>query len=505
MTIKLGVPESKGTQPRIAIVGVGGGGCNAVHAMVLGEIPGVEFVAADTDTQVLARTSADCRISLGSEVTGGYGAGTDPIIGKKAAEESVDEIRAALSGVSLAFVSAGMGGGTGTGALPVIARIAREMGVLAVGVVTKPFEYEGPARMEAAMRGIGECADGLDTLLVVSNQNLFTDTTRTYRIRDAFQMVDDVLLNAVRGVVDLVVRPGIINMDFADLCMVLREGGTAVIGTGDAEGEDRGAQAAAQAANNPLLDGVSVDGAASLLINVTGGEDLGLDDVDAAANYLGLQARTDARIKVGASSDPSMEGRIRVYLVASGVSVGVARSLNGDKFLHEILKDHSGNQKWKSKMPSQGISPQVPTGSRRPPAKKPPGQPPERTVRSQVPPRRAVREKESRSTWNDEVAMNARSIRTEIAERMARTAKSNGGGRLSEQRPPLRVRSRQDYVKGSGGSNSVVAIGARILMQSPKRAAGNGGSNQREAENVSRIREATPRGRGLISRMLASK
>lgn len=327
MAIQLGVPASAGTQPRIAVIGIGGGGCNALNTMAAQGIPNVEFIAADTDTQHLSYSRADTRIALGGEQMGGFGAGTDPVIGRKAAETSINEIREVLDGVAMAFLATGMGGGTGTGAMPVFARVGRELGILTVGVVTKPFEYEGPARMATAVRGIEESAADMDTLLEIANQNLFADARTAPRFQDALARVDDVLLDAVRGVIDLIVRPGIINLDFADLKMFLSAGGAAVIGSGEAEGENRGVAAAEAAANNPLLDGTTMDGAQSLLINVSGGSDLGLEDIHSAARFLGGRASPRARVKVGASSDPALESRVRVYVVATGVERRPANGL----------------------------------------------------------------------------------------------------------------------------------------------------------------------------------
>lgn len=320
MTVKLGVPEIEGAQPRIAIVGIGGGGCNGINSMMQDGMPGVSFIACDTDGQHLAQTSADWRIQLGRDATGGYGAGTDPAVGREAAEESVDNVRAALSGMSLAFLTAGMGGGTGSGALPVMARQLREMDILTVGVVTKPFTYEGSKRMEVAVESIKESAEYLDTLLVISNQNLFQAEPKKITLANALSRVDGVLHESVRGMVDLVVRPGIINMDFADLCMALRDGGVSVIGMGEATGPNRATEAALAAARNPLLDGTTMDGAKALLVNVAGGGDLELKDVDDAANLLRGKAHVQARVKVGAASDADLEGRVRVYVIATGIS-----------------------------------------------------------------------------------------------------------------------------------------------------------------------------------------
>lgn len=322
----LGVPDRTGMLPRIAVLGVGGGGCKAIHRMMQSGLGGVEFVAANTDTQDLAAVRADCSLQLGAGLTRGFGAGTDPEVGRRAAEESIADIRAALSGVSLVFLAAGMGGGTGTGALPVIGRVARELGILTVGVITKPFEYEGGQRMEAAMGGIERAESSVDSLLVIANQKLIPEGQQPPPLLAAFRQVDEVLLDSIRGVVDLVVRPGLVNMDFADLCMALRESGMGVIGSGEAEGPERGRRAAQEAASNPLLDGIDLQGAKTLLINVTGGDDLDLRDMDSAAEYLTGRASSKVRMKVGAAHDPEMGGRVRVYVAAGGVRVPTSQA-----------------------------------------------------------------------------------------------------------------------------------------------------------------------------------
>ncbi len=308
--------------PTIAVMGVGGGGGNAVRSMIEGDVQGVQFMAANTDIQALEECKAELKIHLGSETTHGYGAGTDPKIGRRAAEESLEDIRDAMDGVDMLFLTAGMGGGTGTGASPVIARVARELGILTVGVMTTPFAFEGPTRMEVAQLGIKDAQEQADTLLLISNQNLFRLENGVPHLLTAFESVNGILRDAIRGVVDLVTRPGMINTDFADLVMALRDGGLGVIGEGTASGADRARKAAIQAATNPLLDGVTLEGASRLLINVTGGRDLSPDDFDEAVNHLRNLARDDAQMKVGASFDPEMEGSIRVYIAASGVERG---------------------------------------------------------------------------------------------------------------------------------------------------------------------------------------
>jgi len=322
MSIKMDISQQKGSpKPQLAVLGVGGGGGNAVTAMNSGEhaVTGVTFITANTDVQALEQTAADRRIELGSAITNGYGAGTDPDVGQRAAEESVDDLRDALKGMNMVFVTGGMGGGTGTGAGPVIARVARELGVLCVGVVTTPFEFEGAGRMEAARKGVDLMLEHCDTLLLIGNQNIFMAEGGVPPLLTAFEEVNSILRNAIRGVVDLVTRPQMINLDFADVLMVLRKGGLGVIGEGVAAGGDRARQAAIKAARNPLLDGVSLAGAERLLLNVTGGKDLSLDDFNAASDYVRELARPGANVKVGASFDETLDGSVRVYVAASGV------------------------------------------------------------------------------------------------------------------------------------------------------------------------------------------
>ena len=354
MSIKIGLSPPERPQPTIAVMGVGGGGGNAVRSMIDGDVKGVQFMATNTDVQALEESKAELKIHLGSETTRGYGAGTDPKIGRRAAEESLEDIRDAMDGVDMLFLTAGMGGGTGTGASPVIARVARELGILTIGVMTTPFEFEGTARMEVARRGIKDALEQADTLLLIANQNLFRLENGVPSMLTAFESVNGILRDAIRGVIDLVTRPGMINTDFADLVMALRDGGLGVIGEGTASGPDRARQAAIQAATNPLLDGVTLEGASRLLINVTGGRDLSPDDFDEAVNHLRHLARPDAQMKVGASFDPEMEGAIRVYIAASGVerasvseaspSASVAESAEERRKVREIRVAESAEQ-----------------------------------------------------------------------------------------------------------------------------------------------------------------
>ncbi|WP_448578885.1 cell division protein FtsZ [Thermaurantiacus sp.] len=314
--MKPGFTELK---PRITVFGVGGAGCNAVANMIADGLSGVDFVVANTDAQSLSLSPAERRIQLGPRITQGLGAGARPEIGAAAAEEAMAEIEEALDGVHMCFITAGMGGGTGTGAAPVVARAARERGVLTVGVVTKPFAFEGTRRMRIAESGIAELEGHVDTLIVIPNQNLFLIASPQTTFRQAFQMADQVLNQGVRGVTDLMLLPGLINLDFADVRTVMSEMGKAMMGTGDASGERRAIEAAEKAISNPLLDEVSLRGAKAVLINITGGEDLGLMEVEEAAQHIRDMVDPDANIIVGSGFDATLEGRMRVSVVATGI------------------------------------------------------------------------------------------------------------------------------------------------------------------------------------------
>jgi cell division protein FtsZ len=306
-------------QPRITVLGVGGAGGNAVNNMISAKLEGVDFVVANTDAQALAQSKAERRIQIGARITEGLGAGARPDVGRAGAEESLDEILEQLTGSHMVFITAGMGGGTGTGAAPVIARAVREQGVLTVGVVTKPFAFEGDKRMRVAERGIEELQAYVDTLIIIPNQNLFRIANERTTFAQAFAMADDVLHSGVRGVTDLIVMPGLINLDFADIKTVMSEMGKAMMGTGEAEGEDRALKAAEAAISNPLLDDVSMKGARGVLINITGGPDMGLFEVDQAANRIRAEVDPDASIIFGGTILENMEGRLRVSVVATGI------------------------------------------------------------------------------------------------------------------------------------------------------------------------------------------
>ena len=321
MTLNLTIPQTNHTDftPRITVIGVGGGGTNAVDNMIAANLQGVEFVVANTDAQQLMHSRADRRIQLGPHITQGLGAGAKPEIGRAAAEEASDELYRHLDGAHMVFITAGMGGGTGTGAAPVIARMARERNILTVGVVTKPFGFEGVRRGRAAEQGIEELQQYVDTLIVIPNQNLFQMATERTTWKDAFKMADQVLYMGVRGVTDLMMVHGLVNLDFADIRTVMAEMGKAMMGTGEAEGENRAIRAAEAAINNPLLEDTSMAGARGLLINITGGDDLTLFEVDQAATRIREEVDEEANVIFGSAIDETLSGRIRVSVVATGI------------------------------------------------------------------------------------------------------------------------------------------------------------------------------------------
>jgi cell division protein FtsZ len=319
MTFKVFAPQTKELKPRIVVFGVGGAGGNAVNNMIEAGLEGVEFVVANTDAQQLAFSKTDKRIQLGVSVTQGLGAGAHPEVGMSAAEESAPEIGEHLDGVHMVFITAGMGGGTGTGAGPIIAKCARERGILTVGVVTKPFHFEGRHRMRLAEAGIAELQRYVDTLIVIPNQNLFRVANERTTFAEAFGKADQVLHSGVRSITDLMVLPGLINLDFADVRTVMTEMGKAMMGTGEGTGEGRALMAAENAIQNPLLDEVTLKGAKAVLVNITGGLDMTLLEVDEAANAISGQVDPEANIIFGAAFDPSLEGMVRVSVVATGM------------------------------------------------------------------------------------------------------------------------------------------------------------------------------------------
>ncbi|MCI0465866.1 MAG: cell division protein FtsZ [Beijerinckiaceae bacterium] len=338
MTINLKAPELRELKPHIMVAGVGGAGGNAVNNMIVSGLLGVEFIVANTDAQALTSAKAERIIQMGLQVTEGLGAGSQPEVGRAAAEEAIEEIRDHLSGAHMVFVTAGMGGGTGTGAAPVIARTARDMGILTVGVVTKPFQFEGARRMRVAESGINELQKSVDTLIVIPNQNLFRIANEKTTFADAFAMADQVLYSGVACITDLMVKEGLINLDFADVRAIMREMGKAMMGTGEASGEKRSILAAEAAIANPLLDEVSMKGARGLLISITGGNDLTLYEVDEAASRIRQEVDEDANIILGATYDQSLDGIVRVSVVATGIDqiLGAAEPTAAEARIAEV-------------------------------------------------------------------------------------------------------------------------------------------------------------------------
>ena len=319
MSINIGPPVVDELKPKIAVIGVGGAGGNAVANMIGAKVEGVDFVVANTDAQALNASPAEYRIQLGPDITQGLGAGSRPEVGRAAAEETIEQVKAALAGCHMCFIAAGMGGGTGTGAAPVIAKAAREMNILTVGVVTKPFLFEGSRRMRSADSGIADLQQHVDTLIVIPNQNLFLVANPNTTFKEAFLLADEVLQQGVRGITDLMVMPGLINLDFADVRSVMHEMGKAMMGTGEAEGDGRALEAAEKAIANPLLDGVSMQGAKGVIVSITGGEDMRLMEVDEAANHIRELVDPDANIIWGSAFNENLNGKIRVSVVATGI------------------------------------------------------------------------------------------------------------------------------------------------------------------------------------------
>ena len=339
MSINLRIPDIRELKPRLTVFGVGGAGGNAVNNMISAGLQGVDFVVANTDAQALTTSKAERIIQMGVQVTEGLGAGSQPDVGRAAAEEVIDEIRDHLSGAHMVFVTAGMGGGTGTGAAPVVARVAKELGILTVGVVTKPFHFEGGRRMRFAEAGILELQKCVDTQIIIPNQNLFRVANEKTTFADAFAMADQVLYSGVACITDLMVKEGLINLDFADVRAVMREMGKAMMGTGEASGEKRALRSAAAAIANPLIDDVSMKGARGLLISITGGKDLTLYEVDEAATRIREEVDQEANIIVGATFDEGLEGIIRVSVVATGIdTVAHAQRPPADSRIAELTQ-----------------------------------------------------------------------------------------------------------------------------------------------------------------------
>ncbi len=341
MTLNLSISEKEDLKPRITVFGVGGAGGNAVNNMIEKQLKGVDFVVANTDAQALQQSQSSQKIQLGVKVTEGLGAGAKASIGASAAEESIEQIVDELSGTHMCFITAGMGGGTGTGAAPIIAQAARELGVLTVGVVTKPLQFEGVKRKRQAEEGVEALQKMVDTLIIIPNQNLFRIANEKTTFTEAFSMADDVLYQGVKGVTDLMVRPGLINLDFADVRAIMDEMGKAMMGTGEAEGEDRAIQASEKAIANPLLDEISLRGAKGVLINITGGYDLTLFELDEAANRIREEVDPDANIIVGSTLDTELEGKMRVSVVATGIDAGeISQSFNESQMQEtELVSD----------------------------------------------------------------------------------------------------------------------------------------------------------------------
>ncbi len=321
MSIKLKVPEKNvmHLKPRISVIGVGGGGGNAVNNMIEQKLEGVDFVVANTDAQALANSKASRKIQLGMETTKGLGAGARPEVGKAAAEEALEEIKRELEGSNMVFITAGMGGGTGSGAAPVVARAAKEMGILTVGVVTKPFQFEGRKRGSTAETAVDNFTKEVDSIIVIPNQNLFRVADKNTTLVDAFIMADNVLYAGVRSITDLMLMPGLINLDFADIKAIMEDKGKAIMGTGEADGDERAVKAAEQALSNPLLDDCSIRGAKGVLINITGGSDITLFEIDEAASRIKEEVDEEANIIFGSSFDDDLKGKIRVSIVATGI------------------------------------------------------------------------------------------------------------------------------------------------------------------------------------------
>ncbi len=336
MPIKLDIPQPELMKPKITIFGVGGAGGNALNNMIRSNLEGVEFVAANTDSQALSHALTPDRIQLGARTTKGLGAGSFPDRGRMAAEENIEEIEKHLEGCNMVFIAAGMGGGTGTGAAPVIAKLAREREILTVGVVTKPFHFEGKYRMETAEAGIEELKKYVDTLIIIPNQNLFRIANENTTFESAFKMADDVLHAGVRGVTDLITMPGLVNLDFADIRTIMTKMGKAMMGTGEATGENRAILACEAAIANPLLDDISIKGAKGVLVNMTGGPDMTLFEADMAVNTIRKEVDQNANIIFGSAFDESMKGKIRISVVATGI--------DSEEFRRESFKSKETNE-----------------------------------------------------------------------------------------------------------------------------------------------------------------
>ena len=333
----INIPEIDSLKPKISVFGVGGAGGNALNNMIKSKLEGVFFVAANTDAQTLSSSPADAKIQLGVNLTKGLGAGSEPESGKNAAEENIEDVTKYLKNNNMIFITAGMGGGTGTGAAPVIAKVAKELGILTVGVVTKPFDFEGKYRMETAKDGIEELKKYVDTLIIIPNQNLFRIANEKTTFESAFKMADDVLHAGVRGITDLITMPGLVNLDFADIKTIMTKMGKAMMGTGEAEGENRAEEACKDAISNPLLDDISINGAKGVLVNITGGTDMTLFEVNTAINIIRNQVDENANIIFGSAFNESMKNKIRISVVATGIE---DPANNKKEKIISIQKDH---------------------------------------------------------------------------------------------------------------------------------------------------------------------
>jgi cell division protein FtsZ len=356
MTINFKSPEIKELQPRLLVVGVGGAGGNALNEMIDNGLHGVEFVAVNTDAQDLKRSKSKAKIQIGLNLTKGLGAGAKIDIGQAAADESLNEIINTLQGANMVFIAAGMGGGTGTGAAHVIARAAKELNILTVGVVTLPFLYEGPSRMRRAQQGLEELRKHVDTIIVIPNQNLFKIANEQTTFKESFHLSNNVLMHGVQSVTDLMVRPGIINLDFADVETVMASMGKAMMGTGEAEGEGRAMKATDMAISNPLIDDYTLKGAKGLLVNITGGEDLKLFEVDEIVNKIRSEVDVEAEVIIGAIQDPSLEGRIRVSIVATALDGQQPESKSVINMVHRIQNRNPGYSDFNTTSPAQSLN-----------------------------------------------------------------------------------------------------------------------------------------------------
>jgi len=356
MTINFKSPEIKELQPRLLVVGVGGAGGNALNEMIDNGLQGVEFIAVNTDAQDLKRSKAKAKIQIGLNLTKGLGAGAKHDIGQAAADESLNEIVNTLQGSNMVFIAAGMGGGTGTGAAHVIARAAKELNILTVGVVTLPFLYEGPSRMRRAQQGLEELRKHVDTIIVIPNQNLFKVANEQTTFRESFHLSNNVLMHGVQSVTDLMVRPGIINLDFADVETVMASMGKAMMGTGEAEGDDRAMKATDMAISNPLIDDYTLKGAKGLLVNITGGEDLKLFEVDEVVNKIRAEVDAEAEVIIGAIQDPSLDGKIRVSIVATALDGQQPESKSVINMVHRIQNRNPGYSDFNSASSAQSFN-----------------------------------------------------------------------------------------------------------------------------------------------------